>query len=77
MDAATIKGVIDRLTSRGLTRTRSDPDDARRLLVELSETGAELFGRAAPVAAEITERTLAALTTQERERLVELLRRIL
>src|SRR5262244_3388493 len=32
MDVATIKGVIDRLTARGLTETSSDPEDGRRLL---------------------------------------------
>src|SRR6201987_1791056 len=31
MDVATIKGVIDRLTARGLTETRPDPADGRRL----------------------------------------------
>ncbi|MBN9002075.1 MAG: MarR family transcriptional regulator, partial [Rhizobiales bacterium] len=33
MDVATIKGVIDRLTARGLTETGPDPRDGRRLLV--------------------------------------------
>ena len=33
MDVATIKGVIDRLTARGLTETSADPKDGRRLLV--------------------------------------------
>src|SRR5437763_13623296 len=32
MDAATIKGVIDRLNARGLTQARADAADARRLL---------------------------------------------
>jgi MarR family transcriptional regulator, lower aerobic nicotinate degradation pathway regulator len=76
MDAATIKGVIDRLSARGLTRGRPDPDDARRLLIELTEAGAEIFARAAPVALEITDRTLAPLTEPERMLLVDLLRRI-
>jgi len=31
MDVATIKGVIDRLTARGLTETSPDPEDGRRL----------------------------------------------
>src|SRR5215470_19298033 len=29
MDVATIKGVIDRLSARGLTETNSDPEDGR------------------------------------------------
>src|ERR1700721_3512383 len=32
MDAATIKGVIDRLTKRGVTVTPAAPADARRLM---------------------------------------------
>ena len=36
MDVATIKGVIDRLTARGLTETSPDPEDGRRLLVSLT-----------------------------------------
>ncbi len=76
MDAATIKGVIDRLNARGFTRTRPDPADARRLLVELTAAGAELFARAEPAAREITAQTLAPLDADEQARLVELLRRL-
>ncbi len=42
MDAATIKGVIDRLTGRGFTTTGPDPLDGRRLLVALTRAGVEL-----------------------------------
>ena len=76
MDGATIKGVIDRLTSRGLTASRPDPEDARRLLIELTEEGLGLYRRAAPIAADITEKTLAPLAEAERVILIELLRRI-
>ena len=64
MDAATIKGVIDRLTKRGFTRTKPDPADGRRLLVALTDKGAALYERARPIAARITEETLAALDEQ-------------
>jgi hypothetical protein len=62
MDAATIKGVIDRLTGRGFTTVRP--------------LGSDLYDRAAPIAALITEKTLEPLDTYERSTLVGLLRRL-
>jgi MarR family transcriptional regulator, lower aerobic nicotinate degradation pathway regulator len=76
MDAATIKGVIDRLTARGFTAVRPDPRDARRILVALTPTGLDLYDRAAPIAALITEETLGSLNEDERSTLVALLRRL-
>jgi MarR family transcriptional regulator, lower aerobic nicotinate degradation pathway regulator len=76
MDAATIKGVIDRLTKRGLTATRPDPEDGRRILVEATAAGRELVERLAPGALAISEETLAPLSEAERETLLLLLRRL-
>jgi len=76
MDAATIKGVINRLTRRGFTTVRPDPRDARRLLVSLTPTGSDLYDRAAPIAALITQKTLEPLDNYERSTLVALLRRL-
>jgi DNA-binding MarR family transcriptional regulator len=76
MDAATIKGVVDRLILRGLARAAVDGEDARRRLVELTPSGAELFARAEPRAREITQSTLAPLGEEERRVLLELLRRL-
>src|SRR5271165_1461531 len=76
MDAATIKGVIDRLTRRGFTTIRPDPRDGRRLLVALTQAGSYLYGRAAPIAALITQKTLEPLDKNERSTLVALLRRL-
>jgi len=76
MDAATIKGVIDRLTRRGFTATRPDPDDGRRLMVELTPDGAALFEAARPIAARITAETLTPLNEGERARLIALLRKL-
>lgn len=76
MDAATIKGVIDRLKERGLARTRRDPDDGRRLLAELTPAGEMLAAEAIAAGKAITEETLAPLNAAERKRFLELLEKI-
>jgi DNA-binding MarR family transcriptional regulator len=76
MDVATIKGVIDRLTARGLTETSSDPQDGRRLLVSLTRAGQAMADKAAPNALAITKETLAPLDAKERETFVALLSKL-
>ena len=76
MDVATIKGVIDRLTARGLTETSQDPDDGRRLLVSLTRAGQQLAEKLAPNALAITRETLAPLEPKERELLMALLNKL-
>ena len=76
MDGATIKGVIDRLTHRGLTGTRPDPTDGRRRLVGLTLAGRELVQRLQPTAARITGETLGPLEPNERALLWALLARM-
>ena len=76
MDVATIKGVIDRLTARGLTETSADPQDGRRLLVSLTRAGQQMVEKMAPNALAITRETLAPLDAKERETLVALLSRM-
>ena len=43
MDAATIKGVVGRLVARRLVATAADTTDRRRLVVELTPEGRELY----------------------------------
>ncbi|MCP3399112.1 MULTISPECIES: MarR family winged helix-turn-helix transcriptional regulator [unclassified Bradyrhizobium] len=76
MDVATIKGVIDRLTARGLTETSQDPEDGRRLLVSLTRAGQQLAEKVAPNALAITRETLAPLEPREREMLMALLNKL-
>jgi len=76
MDVATITGVIDRLTARGLTETSQDPEDGRRLLVSLTRAGQQLAEKVAPSALAITRETLAPLDAREREMLMALLNKL-
>lgn len=76
MDAATIKGVIERLEARGLVATRPDAGDRRRVIVEATEAGLARFAAAAPHAVAISAETLAPLSPAERQTLLALLARI-
>lgn len=73
MDAATVKGVVDRLVGRGYAEAAADPNDSRRLLIALTEEGDALVSRATSAAHDITEATLEPLTATERRSIVRLL----
>ena len=76
MDAATVKGVVDRLVRRGFVVTRPDTEDGRLLVVVLTPAGEEAVARASVNAFAITEETLAPLDAAERAMLLKLLDRI-
>ena len=76
LDAATIKGVVDRLGVRGLVTALGDPTDRRRRAVALTEQGRAVTEEATVVAAEITAATLEPLTADERRTAVRLLKKL-
>ncbi|MGB6349704.1 MAG: MarR family transcriptional regulator [Pseudolabrys sp.] len=76
LDAATIKGVVDRLHLRGLVTALSDPKDRRRRAVALTARGREVTEAAMLVAAEITAATLTPLTADEQRTIAKLLRKL-
>jgi len=65
MDAATVKGVIDRLKARGFVELTRHEVDKRRLLVSLTAEGREAVERLIPLAQKITEETLSPLSPKE------------
>ncbi len=76
MDAATIKGVVDRLVRLGFAATAADPEDRRRLTVTLTDSGAALFTTRAATALAVSAETLAPLTPAEQAHLLALLTRL-
>ncbi|WP_234192873.1 MarR family winged helix-turn-helix transcriptional regulator [Pseudacidovorax sp. NFM-22] len=74
MDAATIKGVADRLAARGLVQFRDDPTHRRRVLVSLSPEGLALYERLADAAAGVSDATLSRLSPPQAAKLVQLLK---
>jgi DNA-binding MarR family transcriptional regulator len=76
LDAATIKGVVDRLSARGFVTALADPKDRRRRAVALTERGREVTAAAIKVAATITAATLTPLTADEQRAVVKLLKKL-
>ena len=76
MDAATVKGVIDRLKTRGLVELSKHEVDKRRLLVNLTAEGRNAVERLIPIARDITEETLAPLSAKEAAIFMKLLAKL-
>ena len=76
MDGATIKGVVDRLRKRNLVATRPNADDQRRLFVEASAQGRELYNDNIVAAQNISEKTLRNLSGAERKTFLALLSKL-
>ncbi len=76
LDAATIKGVVDRLSVRGFVTALADPKDRRRRAVVPTARGREVTEAATKVAARITADTLAPLTEEERRLVTRLLKKL-
>lgn len=76
MDAATVKGVIDRLKARGLVELSKHEVDKRRLLVNLTAEGRDAIERLIPIARDITQETLAPLSAKEAATFMRLLAKL-
>ncbi len=73
MDAATTKGVVDRLRKKGLVKSCPSETDMRRLEISLTEAGIAFAAEAVSTAHEISAETVSNLTPREVDRLLTLL----
>jgi MarR family transcriptional regulator, lower aerobic nicotinate degradation pathway regulator len=76
MDAATVKGVVDRLMKRGLVESAPSATDRRRLLLSLTAAGRKAIEQGVARAFEVSVKTLAPLKANEQAVLLRLLKRI-
>jgi DNA-binding MarR family transcriptional regulator len=77
LDAATIKGVIDRLRARKLVTIQENPKDRRRSMIALTRAGARVAEKAVGVARRITAETLNPLRRTEQKQIVRLLQKMI
>ena len=68
---------LDRLEQAGLITRTPDPHDRRGTLITLTDAGRELVDKATAAHLGNEHRLLAALTEAERDRLADLLRKLL
>ena len=76
LDAATTKGVVDRLRTRSFVTAAPDPLDRRRRAIALTDDGRKVADAAVKVARRITRQTLAPLTTAEQRSAIRLLKKL-
>ena len=76
MDPATVLGVVQRLAQRGLVAVRTDPEDGRRRLVQLTHDGHELARELVAIGPAISRETLDGLSEPEQRDLLRLLDRL-
>ncbi|MEJ0017388.1 MAG: MarR family winged helix-turn-helix transcriptional regulator [Acetobacteraceae bacterium] len=76
MDPATIQGVVQRLTARGLVRRSRDPMDRRTAVLEPTDAGIALIADLVASARHAHEAALSPLLPEERAKVLELLRKM-
>ena len=77
LDAATIKGVVDRLRVRKLVTVQDNPKDRRRSMIALTRAGRRGAEEAVAVAHQISAETLAPLKRGEQRQIVRLLQKMI
>ncbi len=76
MDAATFKGVVDRLTRRGLIESTPSSTDRRRVLITLTAAGKKAYEQGVGRAISVSDETLRRLRPRERTSLLRLLKQM-
>jgi DNA-binding MarR family transcriptional regulator len=77
LTSGTVSVRVERLSDQGLVTRSPDRRDRRNSLVRLTDKGQALFDRVTPAHLNTENRLLAALSTQQREQLVMILRQLL
>lgn len=75
-DPATIMGVVSRLEERKLVKKGTDPFDKRKSILVVTTKGLKLLESLEPVALQVSEQTLAPLSSSEQKIFLRLLTRL-
>jgi len=76
MDVATIKGVVDRLSRKGLVKNERDPNDKRRSLLTATDEAKSMTKQLHQAGTDITSLTLAPLSSSEKTSLLRIIKKM-
>ena len=76
LENSTVSGMLDKLQKRGLVTRVLDPNDRRSIRVEASEAGKAIREDVLRTVDELNQAVLAPFSAQQRQQLLELLRRL-
>jgi DNA-binding MarR family transcriptional regulator len=76
LDAATTKGVVDRLGARKIVMIETNPRDRRHCMVALTKRGTRIAQHSVNRAHQITAKTLAPLNRNDQRAIIRLLRKM-
>ena len=77
MDATNVVGLLNELEAENLVERRRSPQDRRRHVVELTDTGIEQLAKAELTLATVEDEVFAALNINQRETLHNMLQQVM
>src|SRR2546423_7266630 len=77
MDATNVVGLLNELEAENLVERRRSPQDRRRHVVELTDTGIEQLAKAELTLATVEDEVFAALNIDQRETLYNMLQQVM
>ena len=77
LDKSTVGDIVNRMYGRGLIARQTSPQDSRRNLLSLTDSGRSVLNEAAPGVERIGAEIFSALTTDERDELLRLMNKLL
>jgi len=77
IDRSDVVAIVNELAEGGLVERTQDPEDRRRNIITITPAGVRQLRHLDDILAGVQDRLLAPLSTNERDQLVRLLRRVL
>lgn len=76
VEAMTLSAALDRLEARGLIERRSDPDDRRAKLVDLTQAGEAVLARIQPIGAALRADASKGIEAADWQRFLDTLKQV-